>query len=81
VTYTASDELNLPTLGTDIAHHSFSLPEAAAATTHKAVKHRIRRTVDCSEPAQSAGESDTCTTTYTGTETLRVRRGRRGPTR
>jgi hypothetical protein len=73
VTYTASDELNLPTLGTDIAHHWFTLPEVAPG--HKALSHRIRRTVDCSQPAQSAGETDTCSTTYAGAETLRVTRG------
>jgi hypothetical protein len=75
VTYTASDELGLPSLGTALPGHAFNLAEPSAGGKAKTIERKIKRTVDCSEPAQSAGETDTCSTVYAGSETLRVRPG------
>jgi hypothetical protein len=73
VTYTAADELGLPSLGPTFPGRAFS---ALESTRHpKPVKRRIRRHLDCSEPTQSPGETDACSTVYAGAETLRLRGG------
>lgn len=72
VTYEAADELGLGTLGGALAAHTFKLTEPLAAARAKTIARRIDRRVDCSQPSQSPGESDTCTTVYAGRETLLV---------
>jgi hypothetical protein len=70
VTYTAADELALDSLGATVTH-AFRLRVARGARTYP---FRLHRSTSCSQPAQSPGEIDTCTTTYSGRGSLRVRR-------
>jgi hypothetical protein len=69
VTYTAADELELASLGRQLARQfRLAVPKRPRTFTYK-----LARTIDCSQPPQSAGESDTCKTTFTGTGSLRIR--------
>jgi hypothetical protein len=69
VTYTADDELGLTTLGLAVAKQ-FKVPVRKRA---HAYRFKINQTSNCSVPDQSPGETDNCTTTYTGGGSLRVR--------
>jgi hypothetical protein len=69
VTYAAADELSLASLGQTIAH-TFSARVVKRPHTYRFTINTVN---DCSQPAQSPGETDTCSTTYAGSGSLRVR--------
>jgi hypothetical protein len=69
VTYTAADELGLDELGQTIAR-TFNVPARGHPKAHA---FKLKLVTDCSLSAQSPGETDACTTTYTGRGSLRVR--------
>jgi hypothetical protein len=75
VTYAAGDELGLAGLGGALDDHPFNVLEPGAVGKVKTIRRKIERTVDCSQPAQSADETDTCSTAYSGSEALVVRPG------
>lgn len=71
ITYMAADELGLASLGQTVTH-TFKVPARKKSRTYK---FKLRQTDNCSLPPQSAGESDTCSTLYTGSGSLQIRPG------
>ena len=69
VTYGADDELGLDAIGQTIAQ-TFKARVVKGARTYR---FKLSTTTDCSQPAQSPGETDTCSTAYTASGSLRVK--------
>jgi hypothetical protein len=69
VTYAAADELGLGTLGLTVAQ-LFKPPVRKRAHTYA---FKINSSDNCAQPAQSPGETETCSTSYAGRGSLRVR--------
>lgn len=69
VTYDAANELGLSTLG-QVLTEKFKAGVPARVRT---LRYKLQRTSNCSEPPQSPGESDSCTTVYAGAGMLQIR--------
>jgi hypothetical protein len=69
VTYMAADELDLASLG-QVAAQTFRVGAIKRARTFR---YKLDRATNCSVAPQSPGETDTCSTTYAGGGSLRVR--------
>jgi hypothetical protein len=72
VAYTAEDEMGLSGLSQQLQNRVLSSRERLAGGVEKTIPYKIDIKHDCSAPGSDQGDTDTCSTTYTGNAYLKV---------